>query len=199
MDFQNLDDMDSAILDGAESQNAILAGDGLDDFLPQDDEGKYLGDNGEEDPDDIFAGTDMSEAVGENNLLELGMDGKSEETSAYAQWEAEHRAALMEKRNTARAEKEELLERAKTDIQKFYDERKAKQTNAIERNKGHEENYFAEMRDLMAHGAPWEKVGRLVNLTPKPNEKPGTSKVGRMRRLLIQLKNEKKKPEEAAK
>lgn len=188
MDFQNLEDMDSN----------ILAGDGLDNFLPQDDEGKFPGDIGEEDPDDIFAGTDMaSEAVAENNMLELGMDeAKAEETSRYAQWEAEHRAALMEKRNKARAEKEELLERAKTDIQKFYDERKAKQEAAIKRNKGHEENYFSEMRDLMAHGAPWEKVGRLVNLTPKPNEKPGTSKVGRMRRLLIQLKNEK--PVEAA-
>lgn len=176
------------------------ADDGLNGYLAQADEGKYPGDGGQEDPDDIFAGTDMaSEAVGEDNLLDMGMEQKNEESSAYAQWEAEHRAALMEKRNKARAEKEKLLERAKTDIQKFYELRKVKQASAIERNKGREEDYFTGMRDLMVHGAPWEKVGRLVNLAPKPNEKPGTSKVGRMRRLLIQLKNEKKKPEEAAK
>merc|ERR1712150_18046 len=116
---------------------------------------------------------------------------ENEEKSLIKKWEMEHRDKLKDKRNTARAEKEKLIEQAKTDIEKFYEERKDKQANIKTQNKEHEQRYFQEMKDLMQYGAPWEKVGRLVNLTPKPNEKPGTSKVGRMRRLLIQLKNEK--------
>merc|ERR1712130_358381 len=87
---------------------------------------------------------------------------------------------------------EELLEQARTNIEKFYSERKQKQESIKAQNKENEQGYFSEMKDLMQHGAPWEKVGRLVNLAPKANEKPGTSKVNRMRQLLIQLKNEKK-------
>lgn len=177
----------------------IMGGDGLDGFLPQDDEGKLpFGDQEE----DIFAGTDMAgDPVGED--LSIGDAGallevkdESDELSEIGRWESEHRSALMEKRNKARAEKEKLLENAKADIEKFYNERKEKQNNIKTQNKENEQNYFSEMGDLMQYGDPWEKVGRLVNLTPKPNEKPGTSKVDRMRGLLIQLKNEKPSAQE---
>lgn len=172
-----------------------FGGDGLDGFLPQEDEGKYesnvMPDMDQD--DDIFAGTDLQDTGGE-------MDGSGDfpgnlevkdENSEIGRWEAEHRQVLMEKRTKARQDKEKLLEKAKSDIQKFYEERKEKQGNIRIQNKEHEQNYFSEMSNLMQYGAPWEKVGRLVNLTPNPNEKPGTSKVDRMRTLLIQLKNEK--------
>lgn len=174
----------------------VMGGDGLDDFLPQEDEGKYG--SGE---DDIFAGTDMAgESMGQEDLLSpVGIDASLEvkeelevEESKLGNWENEHRKLLMEKRNAARAKKEELLEKAKTDIEKFYKERQEKKENARLRNKDNEKKYFQDMTDLMQYGAAWEKVGRLVNLASKPNEKPGSSKVDRMRRLLIQLKNEKK-------
>jgi len=174
-------------------------GDGLDGFLPQDDEGKFPVGVGEEDGD-IFAGTDMADTnidMAENEPLELlpgdlEMKDDSLGTSAIAQWEADHSAALADKREKARKAKEELLEQARTNIEKFYSERKQKQESIKAQNKENEQGYFSEMKDLMQHGAPWEKVGRLVNLAPKANEKPGTSKVNRMRQLLIQLKNEKK-------
>jgi len=114
-----------------------------------------------------------------------------DENSEIGQWEAEHHNMIIEKRNKARQDKEELLEKAKQDIQKFYLERKEKQAKIKISNKEHEDSYFSEMKTLMQYGAPWEKVGKIVNLTLKPNEKPGISKVDRMRTLLIQLKNEK--------
>ena len=53
-----------------------------------------------------------------------------------------------------------------------------------------EKNHKAETASLMEFGSQWEKVAKLVNLTPSANEKPGSSKVARMRSLLIQLKND---------
>merc|ERR1712110_737519 len=102
----------------------------------------------------------------------------------------------MEKRKVARERKEEIKEKAKESLEQFYADRKEKQSNIKTRNREQEEIIKDEMNDLMQHGAPWEKVGRLVNLTPKPNEKPGSSKVNRMRGLLIQLKNEKTEKKE---
>jgi len=194
--FENFGQMDDS---------GLMSGGGLDGFLVQDDEGKDIG-------DELFAGTDMAsdplalagDEMPINDIGDIGDIGDSvnasleikdglelDDSSAIGKWEAEHRSALMDKRNKARAEKEKLLEKAKTDIENFYNERSKKQENIKTQNKENEQNYFTEMSDLMEYGAPWEKVGRLVNLTPKPNEKPGTSKVDRMRRLLIQLKNEK--------
>jgi len=193
---------DPLAMDYGGGDDGLLGGDGLDGFLPQDDDGKYDPmDNGEE--PDLFAGTDMDQKIMDpmGNAENAEMDPsmvveENEEKSLIQKWEMEHREKLKDKRNTARAEKEKLIEQAKTDIEKFYEERKDKQANIKTQNKEHEQRYFQEMKDLMQYGAPWEKVGRLVNLTPKPNEKPGTSKVGRMRRLLIQLKNEKKPNQE---
>jgi len=65
---------------------------------------------------------------------------------------------------------------------------KTKQTNLEE-----EKNFITEMASLMEFGSQWEKVHKLVNLQPKPNEKPGSSRKDRMRGLLIQLKHEKDK------
>jgi len=45
----------------------------------------------------------------------------------------------------------------------------------------------------MEYGSSWEKVTKLVNLQPRADEKPGSSVVDRMRKLLIQLKNEPSK------
>jgi len=180
----------------------MMEEDGLDGYMAQEDEVKYpagdmnmISQNLEQNDDDIFAGTDMAndrvvdpDPLGDN--MQASLESK-DENSEIGQWEAEHHNMIIKKRNKARQDKEELLEKAKQDIQKFYLERKEKQAKIKVSNKEHEETYFSEMKTLMQYGAPWEKVGKIVNLTLKPNEKPGISKVDRMRTLLIQLKNEK--------
>jgi len=202
-----MDGLDFGAQDAGEDP---VATDGLDNFLPQDDDGKYAEESHSEQEEDMRGDPlgfpkVQSEEMGNDPLgfpnvqseemhgdASLDLDEKEyDDNAAIKEWEEKHREMLMKKRNLARAEKEKLLEKAKQDIDAFYVERKKKQDNIKIRNKEAEENYFHEMKDLMQFGAAWEKVGRLINLTPKPNEKPGTSKVDRMRTLLIQLKNEK--------
>merc|ERR1712173_210625 len=144
-----------------------------------------------ENEDDIFADTDMDQKImdSENMELDPSLIPESETKTPLQKWQQEHAEMLINRRETARQEKEALITKAEEDIEKFYQERKKKIETVQEQNKQHETAYFQEIKELMEYGAHWEKVGRLVNLTPKPNEKPGTSKVGRMRTLLIQLKN----------
>ena len=55
-----------------------------------------------------------------------------------------------------------------------------------------EKNYRSDMKTTFESGQRWEKVNKLISTAPRPNEKAGTSRVERMRKLLIQLKTEKK-------
>jgi len=188
--------MDDSNLLGAAMNDDMLGGalgGDLDNFLPnQDETGQFSQDNEAE--DDIFADTDMDQKImdSENMELDPSLIPDSETKTPLQKWQQEHAEMLINRRETARQQKEELITKAKEDIEKFYNERKKKIETVQEQNKQHETAYFQEIKELMEYGAHWEKVGRLVNLTPKPNEKPGTSKVGRMRTLLIQLKNEKR-------
>lgn len=152
-------------------------GDGLDGNLSQGDDGKY--------DDDPFAGADMAQPYAEESVV---LDS---EISELAQWQAERRQYLMDKRNVARREKEKVMETAKSDIEKFYTDRQERMIQIQVQNKKDAENYLQEMTDLMEHGAPWEKVSRLLDLKPRQGELPGVSSVARMRALLIQLKNQK--------
>jgi len=194
--------------DAGEDPVATDGLDNLDNFLPQEDDGLPQEDDGkyaesEQEPDsggDALGFPNVrSEEMGNDPLGFPNVQSEDEkeydDNAAIKEWEEKHRETLLQKRNAARAEKEKLLEKAKEDIEAFYEERKKKKATIKIQNKEAEENYFSEMKDLMEFGAAWEKVGRLVNLTPKSNEKPGTSKVDRMRTLLIQLKNEKPRQE----
>lgn len=163
-------------------------GDGLDGFLPQGDDGKY------DDVDDIFAGTDMA-MTAIPSTTDPGFEENISDFSGLSQldqWNAERKQYLMDKRSNARQGKETLVEKAKTDIEKFYIERKERITQIKAENKKEEERYIQEVEDLMNYGAPWEKVARLVDLKPKQRDLTSNTNIARMRTLLIQLKNEKK-------
>jgi len=56
-------------------------------------------------------------------------------------------------------------------------------------------NFKTDMKATFEHGNRWEKVNKLVNTQARPNEKAGTSRVDRFRKILIQMKTVKDKEE----
>jgi len=128
---------------------------------------------------------------------ELKFEGKSSETAlpnndALTQWQTKRAEELRKRRDAAREKKEQLKEAGKEETAKFLADRDARIQKAKTVNNEEEKGCVTDMATLMEHGTLWEKVHKLVNLQPKPNEKPGTSRKERMRGLLIQLKHEKK-------
>jgi len=113
------------------------------------------------------------------------------ETNVLAQWQAKRQEELRKRRDAAREKKEQQKVTAKDETAKFLAEREAKIEKTKITNVEEEKNFTTDMATLMEHGSQWEKVHKLINLQPKPNEKPGTSRKDRMRALLIQLKHEK--------
>jgi len=111
------------------------------------------------------------------------------ESTALAEWQSARSEVLRERRDKAREDKENQREQGKAKLSSFLSERAAKLEQIKLNNRDEEKNQLAEMANVMENGTEWEKVHKLVNLTPKPNEKPGSSRVDRMRGLLIQMKH----------
>jgi len=128
---------------------------------------------------------------------DLKFEGKSSETAlpsndALTLWQAKRAEELRKRRDAAREKKEQQKEIGKEETAKFMSEREAKIQKTKTLNAEEEKGFVTDMATLMEHGTLWEKVHKLINLQPKPNEKPGSSRKERMRGLLIQLKHEKK-------
>lgn len=139
-------------------------------------------DAGNDDPfADQYAGSNPEEGLTLDNV-------DPNEGAALAQWESERQQVIQKRINDARDAKAKAVTDAKAEIDSFYQARKEQ----IEKNQAANREEEAETRrdfdSTMEHGTQWEKVGKLANLAPKPNDE---RKVGRMRKLLIELKNQK--------
>lgn len=132
--------------------------------------------------------------LAEEEPVTLESENKSEvdvqPTSAVLEeWQQARQVQLRGQRDEAREKKEELRDNSKQELAAFLAKRSTSITQTKQTNREEEKNQLAEMASLMEFGSQWEKVHKLVNLQPKPNEKKGSSRVDRMRALLIQMKH----------
>lgn len=112
------------------------------------------------------------------------------ESVILGEWQSNRDEVLRGRRDEAREKKEAQRETAKAELATFLEERQERLVKLKTKNREEEKNFITDMETTMAHGTQWEKVHKLVNLQPSANEKPGSSKVDRMRALLIRLKHE---------
>lgn len=174
---------------GQGGQEDPFAGDSHDEQETyQEQQGGYEDDAfGVDEPDPV-----ASLGVDEEEVMEQKQDSYVlPESTVQGQWQSDRSEVLRQRRDEARDKKEAAKDAAKATLKQFYDDRDARLGKVKATNREEEKNVQAEMASLMEFGSTWEKVHKLVNLQPKPNEKPGSSRVDRMRNLLIQLKHEK--------
>ena len=148
------------------------------------------------DDEDVF-GLDAPARGSVSGQEDLKFEGKESlsalpSNDALTLWQTKRAEELRKRRDAAREKKEQQKETGKEEAAKFLADREAKIQKTKALNAEEEKNHVTDMATLMEHGSLWEKVHKLVNLQPKPNEKPGSSRKERMRGLLIQLKHEKK-------
>mmetsp|Transcript_10200 Transcript_10200/g.13380 ORF Transcript_10200/g.13380 Transcript_10200/m.13380 type:complete len:205 (+) Transcript_10200:44-658(+) len=100
------------------------------------------------------------------------------------QWEQE----LEQKKIEEDQKKMEMMEKAKQDLETFYQE-KEKQTEArMSKNRNEEQVLLEQLEADLESDNSWERITKLVELQAEGGE--GSVDVSRMRSLLIQLKNE---------
>jgi len=111
--------------------------------------------------------------------------------TALSKWE-EKRAVILKDRESKEVEvKKDLRKKAQSDIQTFYAQRNERMNQTKTRNRNEEKTSKADIANVNAHGTMWEKVGKEINLQPKVEKGDRKTSTDRMRKLLIQLKNEK--------
>jgi len=116
--------------------------------------------------------------------------------TALSKWE-EKRAVILKDREAKEGEvKKELRKKAQSDIQAFYAQRTERMKQTQTRNRNDEKTAKADIANVNAHGTIWEKVAKEVNLQPKAEKGDRKTSTDRMRKLLIQLKNEKSEKKE---
>jgi len=151
--------------------------------------------DGEQEENDPFADVPVAQSTEQAP----GFDEQSfqqqeeEQETPLSIWERERAEVLRERQAKADAEKDAQIQTAREEIAKFYADAEAKLEKTKKTNRADEKNYRTDTAAVFANGTKWEKVNKLVNLAPKPNEKPGSSRVERYRKLLTQLKSEKPK------
>jgi len=151
-------------------------------------EGDVEVDDDEEDP---FSHVPQGHSSAGQVSLESQHQPAVDEETPLSIWEKQRGELLRERQAKADAEKQKNVQVAKDEIDKFYADQKVKLEKTQKINRADEKNYRSETAAIFANGTKWEKVNRIVNTGPKHGEKPGTSRVERYRKLLIQLKSQK--------
>jgi len=118
--------------------------------------------------------------------------------SPLSQWQERRAVILSERKAKAQSDKASAVAKAREELAKFNAAREDRIAKSKEANRSDETNNRKDMEALMAHGARWEKVNKLVNLAPKPGEKAGGQKRERFRKLLLLLKSQKHDPDESS-
>jgi len=153
--------------------------------------------DGDDEEDDPFSHVPQSHSSTSAPGLDSTHQPTVDEETPLSIWEKQRGQILRERQSKADAEKAAQVATAKEEINKFYADQQSKLEKTKKINRADEKNYRSETAAIFANGTKWEKVNRIVNTGPKHGEKPGTSRVERYRKLLIQLKGQKDKKAKA--
>ncbi len=110
--------------------------------------------------------------------------------SALAKWEAERAIALQAKADAERAAKAENVAKANEEREAFAKKFEESITRAKATNRAEEKQWRSDFEQTNKSGTDWEKVAKYCDLKPRPDTKTNPAKTERMRKLLVQLKNE---------
>ncbi|GAA5805781.1 clathrin light chain [Helicostylum pulchrum] len=116
-----------------------------------------------------------------------------EEPETVRQWREKQKEVIAERDAISEEKKQETINRAREDIDKFYEEYNDKKQKAIEENREREETTVKKRDDVAASSNVWDRVTREVDTT---NAKTGyhTRDITRMKDLMLDLKRDTKAP-----
>ncbi|CAO3614808.1 unnamed protein product [Mucor fragilis] len=116
-----------------------------------------------------------------------------EEPETVRQWREKQKEVIAERDAESEKKKEETINQAREDIDKFYEEYNDKKQKSIEENREREENTQKNREEVASSGNIWDRVAREVDIS---NAKTGyhTQDVTRMKELMQDLKRDEKAP-----
>lgn len=159
----------------------------------EDDEEDPFGGGGAEDADLGFGASAAAPAEEEPAAAEPEEEEEEQGETPLSLWKEERAKVLAERQSAAEAAREAQEAKAREEIEEFYKQREETLQKNMAAHRTDEAEAKAEHDALMENGTDWEKVAKQVNLKPPAGTKGGDAgKNARMRKLLLQLKQDKK-------
>nr|CAG8522215.1 11627_t:CDS:2 [Entrophospora candida] len=130
-----------------------------------------------------------------NNIINGGSSFEEEETEFIKHWREEQREVIARRDEESEEKKQETINKAREDIDKFYDEYNEKKARSHEENKKNEEQFFKE-RDDITSGTAWGRICKQVDLSTAQSKSGSkhVKDVSRFKELLLSLKKDEKAP-----
>eukprot|EP00568_Trieres_chinensis_P001355 CAMPEP_0183290684 /NCGR_PEP_ID=MMETSP0160_2-20130417/319_1 /TAXON_ID=2839 ORGANISM="Odontella Sinensis, Strain Grunow 1884" /NCGR_SAMPLE_ID=MMETSP0160_2 /ASSEMBLY_ACC=CAM_ASM_000250 /LENGTH=253 /DNA_ID=CAMNT_0025451337 /DNA_START=33 /DNA_END=794 /DNA_ORIENTATION=+ len=116
------------------------------------------------------------------------MEPEEKELSPMQKWNEEWQVTLKERKDAENAQKGEVVEQARLDLEKFQAERDARREARMTKNRGDEQEKLEAIEADLENDNSWQRVVKLVELQHDTVE--GAADVARMRDVMILLKNE---------
>ncbi|KAG9286322.1 hypothetical protein G9A89_014309 [Geosiphon pyriformis] len=136
-----------------------------------------------------------------NGQIILDQDGldeegeEEEESDVMREWRERQRERIAERDEVAERKKEETIQHAHSEIDKFYTDYNENKLITLQENKREEEAFIRE-RDNITSGTTWERVCKTLNLVSVQSK--STSKherdVSRLKELLLDIKKDENAP-----
>ncbi|ORZ19456.1 clathrin light chain [Absidia repens] len=110
-----------------------------------------------------------------------------EEPAVVRQWREKQLELIAQRDEEAENKKQETIQKAREDIDRFYEEYNEKKQKSIEENRAREENYQKDREETSTSNNIWERVAREIDVT---NAKSGhhTRDVSRMKQVMLDLR-----------
>ncbi|KAI8089511.1 clathrin light chain [Halteromyces radiatus] len=110
-----------------------------------------------------------------------------EEPAVVRQWREKQQELIAQRDQEAENKKQETIQKAREDIDRFYEEYNEKKQKSIEENRAREENYQKDREETSSSNNIWERVVREFDVT---NAKSGhhTRDVSRMKQVMLDLR-----------
>jgi len=111
------------------------------------------------------------------------------EPEVVRQWREKQKELIAERDAESEEKKHQLVQKARQDIDEFYEDYNDKKQKAIELNREKEENDQNE-REKAASGTVWERITREIDLKSTSS----TRDVSRMKQLMLDLRKDSRAP-----
>ncbi|KAI9277031.1 clathrin light chain [Phascolomyces articulosus] len=115
-----------------------------------------------------------------------------EEPEVVRQWREKQKELIAQRDDEAENKKQETIQRAREEIDKFYEDYNEKKQRTIEENREREENYLKDREDASSANI-WERVVREFEVT-NAKSTHHTRDVSRMKQLMLDLRKDPKAP-----
>jgi len=114
-------------------------------------------------------------------------DVQDDDDAALKAFERKFQAEVGEKDAKSQAQRAEMKEAAKKELDGFLAEKKVKNAAKLKLNREEEQEFMNSINDALTAENPWERIYTLVDVASKPSE--DKTDVTRLKNILIQLKN----------